>query len=330
MTTLQEASTKALDALRKAMQGNLDFDVALEAFEALRTALAQHREQQPVCHGCGIPAGDVHMSICKSGKWPSRVSNGDTAVPAPQPTPKGEPVMFAWKRGDGTYHDASGTEHSCGMHPLFAHAEPVLAAALVQQDDSLQAKYLKSELAHTLAQQAATKNCPQPEICGSKECEFCRDTAAPAPQAQQGEHVAWAIYDKRGGSKSLHWAEQHTDGNAEMYNAVPLYKAAPEPQAQEPAPQPAQGGDYANAFSDGWEAAMKSNASALQSAQPKQEPLTDEAIYSIVRDKLKCFPLPYDIRLARAIEASHGITGMVEAATRPAIDAASKQGGQHE
>lgn len=76
MTTLQEASTKALDALRKAMQGNLDFDVALEAFEALRTALAQ---------------------------------------------------------------------------------------------------------------QAATKNCPQPEICGSKECEFCRDTAAPAPQAQQME-----------------------------------------------------------------------------------------------------------------------------------------------
>ena len=46
-------------------------------------ALAQHRDQQPVCHGCGIPAGDVHMSTCKSGKWPSRVSNGDTAAPAP-------------------------------------------------------------------------------------------------------------------------------------------------------------------------------------------------------------------------------------------------------
>ena len=45
---------------------------------------AQQGEQQPVCHGCGIPAGDVHMSTCKSGKWPSRVSNGDTAAPAPQ------------------------------------------------------------------------------------------------------------------------------------------------------------------------------------------------------------------------------------------------------
>ena len=46
------------------------------------------------------------------------------AATAPQPAPKGEPVMFAWKRDDGTYYDASGTEHSCGMHPLFAHAEP--------------------------------------------------------------------------------------------------------------------------------------------------------------------------------------------------------------
>ena len=91
MTTLQEASTKALDALRKAMQGNLDFDVALEAFEALRTALAQQGEQQPVCYGCGIPVGDVHMSTCKSGKWPSRVSNGDTAAPAPQAQPMTDP-----------------------------------------------------------------------------------------------------------------------------------------------------------------------------------------------------------------------------------------------
>ena len=61
--------------------------------------------------------------------------------------------------------------------------------------------------------------------------------------AQQGEHVAWAIYDKRGGSKSLHWAEQHTDGNAEMYNAVPLYKAAPAPVPQA---QPAQASGRTN------------------------------------------------------------------------------------
>ena len=58
-------------------------ELVLRNIRELRTALAQHREQQPVCHGCGIPAGDVHMSTCKSGKWPSRVSNGDTAAPAP-------------------------------------------------------------------------------------------------------------------------------------------------------------------------------------------------------------------------------------------------------
>jgi hypothetical protein len=145
MTTLQEAARKALEALEAPTPGAITgsaeswsiwYDKRFIAMDALRTVLAQQGEQQPVCHGCGIPAGDVHMSTCKSGKWPSRVSNGDTA--------------------------------------------------------------------------------------------------APAPQAQQGEPVAWAIYDKRGGSKSIHWAEQHTDGNAEMYNAVPLYTAAPAPQ---PAPK---------------------------------------------------------------------------------------------
>lgn len=57
----------------------------IEEFAAASAPVAQHGEQ-PVCHGCGIPAGDVHMSTCQSGKWPSRVSNGDTAAPAPQPS----------------------------------------------------------------------------------------------------------------------------------------------------------------------------------------------------------------------------------------------------
>lgn len=67
---------EAMNALQNAS------DDAQEAIEPLRTALAQQGEQ-PVCAGCGIPAGDVHMSTCQSGKWPSRVSNGDTAAPAP-------------------------------------------------------------------------------------------------------------------------------------------------------------------------------------------------------------------------------------------------------
>ena len=83
MTTLQELlkqwEARSKDALPT------DAMLINKHIRELRTALAQHREQQPVCHGCGIPAGDVHMSTCKSGKWPSRVSNGDTAAPAPAP-----------------------------------------------------------------------------------------------------------------------------------------------------------------------------------------------------------------------------------------------------
>lgn len=40
------------------------------------------------------------------------------------------------------------------------------------------------------------------------------------------ELVAWAIYDKRGGSKSLHWPENHSpDGDATKFDAVPLCAA---------------------------------------------------------------------------------------------------------
>lgn len=87
MTTLQEAAMrKALELGKRyakcLMMNQAPFD---EALESLRTALAQQGEQQPVCAGCGIPEGDVHMSTCQSGKWPLRVSNGDTSAPAPQP-----------------------------------------------------------------------------------------------------------------------------------------------------------------------------------------------------------------------------------------------------
>ncbi len=92
MTTLQEAAMrKALEALETCSYGDysakhvvdpsFDGDAVEAAIESLKAALAQQGE--PVCAGCGIPAGDVHMSTCKSGKWPSRVSNGDTAAPAP-------------------------------------------------------------------------------------------------------------------------------------------------------------------------------------------------------------------------------------------------------
>ena len=84
------------------------------------------------------------------------------------------------------------------------------------------------ELRTALAQQVERKNCPQPEICGSKECEFCRDTAAPAQKP-----VAYITDTWQG---PMVWTP-------EMYNdactycddgefPVPLYTAAPAPQAQ--------------------------------------------------------------------------------------------------
>jgi len=42
------------------------------------------------------------------------------------------------------------------------------------------------------------------------------------------EPVAWAVYDKRGGSKSLHWPEQHSpNGDATMFDAIPLMQQRP-------------------------------------------------------------------------------------------------------
>ena len=97
MNTLQEAARNAiklLEELRGISYLKYEHTAIENSAKALRTALAQQGEQQPVCHGCGIPAGDVHMSTCKSGKWPSRVSDGDTAAPAPQ-AQQGEPVAQA-------------------------------------------------------------------------------------------------------------------------------------------------------------------------------------------------------------------------------------------
>ena len=49
--------------------------------------------------------------------------------------------------------------------------------------------------------------------------------AQPAP-----EPVAWAVYDiKHGGSKTLHWPEQHSpNGDPSQFKAVPLYSVPPQ------------------------------------------------------------------------------------------------------
>ena len=68
------------------------------------------------------------------------------------------------------------------------------------------------------------------EIDGNCEygvTEIIREALAQPVQ----EPVAWAVYYKGGGSKSLHWPEQHSpNGDANMFDAVPLCPCAPPPR----------------------------------------------------------------------------------------------------
>ena len=43
-----------------------------------------------------------------------------------------EPVMFAYEYSDGSWHDASSTEHSAGMKPLFTRPMPAEVTELVE------------------------------------------------------------------------------------------------------------------------------------------------------------------------------------------------------
>jgi hypothetical protein len=47
------------------------------------------------------------------------------------------------------------------------------------------------------------------------------------------EPVAYAVYHRMGGSKTLHWPEQHSEnGDAKEYKLVPLYTTPPAAQRQ--------------------------------------------------------------------------------------------------
>ena len=45
------------------------------------------------------------------------------------PAVAGEPVMWAYQYSDGSWHDASATEHSAGMKPLYPAPHPTQAQA---------------------------------------------------------------------------------------------------------------------------------------------------------------------------------------------------------
>lgn len=50
-----------------------------------------------------------------------------------QPAQAAEPVAWAFKYDDGTWHDPSTTEHSSGMRPLFAAPQPVAREQLTPE-----------------------------------------------------------------------------------------------------------------------------------------------------------------------------------------------------
>ena len=64
-----------------------------------------------------------------------------------------------------------------------------------------------------------------------EHCLWARNGNQPCPHvqpAQQQEPVAYAVYHRMGGSKSLHWTEQHSDdGDHNQYQLVPLYTSPP-------------------------------------------------------------------------------------------------------
>jgi len=76
------------------------------------------------------------------------------------------------------------------------------------------------------AQPAQEPLCPECKAGVLYECVACSSNNYP-PQ-QYANPMAWAVCDKREGSKSLHWPEQHSpDGDATMFDAVPLVPQRP-------------------------------------------------------------------------------------------------------
>ena len=160
-------------------------------------------------------------------------------------------------------------------------------------------------------------------------------------QAEQQEPVAWAVYDiLHGGSKTLHWPEQHSpNGDSKQYKAVPLY-TAPTPRK----PVELTDGEILDAnYADGEEAdpiiaapdseliAFSRAVMAVQrdkegkpmahwhgliepqkdaAAFAPRKPLTDEEMRECAQ-AMNAEPLaegwPELIKFARAIENKHGI-----------------------
>ena len=80
---------------------------------------------------------------------------------------------------------------------------------------------IREALAEHPAQQQQ-QQCMEHGECFGGECIY------PATQPAQQEPVAYAVYHRMGGSKTLHWPEQHSeDGDHNEYQLVPLYTSPP-------------------------------------------------------------------------------------------------------
>lgn len=177
-------------------------------------------------------------------------------------------------------------------------------------------------VAAPIPQQVAepNKDCPQPELCGSRECEFCRDTAAQQAQPERAPSDAISAHLLDSREKNIRCVKPLS---CPKCHALWLFW---------PSEQSGFATDTLSVKSathcDYCENARADQLSTLDRVQPQATPLPDHEIVTMYAE---CPRSDAEmIEFARAIEAAHGINGMVEAATRPAIDVASKQGCQHE
>ena len=103
-----------------------------------------------VCTHCDGVYADQPVTRCDCLPDENTFTEGWICFGAPAQA--AEPVAWAFKYDDGTWHDPSTTEHSSGMRPLFAAPQPVARVPLT--DGQKNAMWV-----------AATIELPSPQNC---------------------------------------------------------------------------------------------------------------------------------------------------------------------
>ena len=269
--------------------------------EALRTALAQQGKQQPVCAGCGIPEGDVHISTCQSGKWPLRVSNGDTAAPAPQPVIG---INGMTEAETGASMSVRGLSKPVqGNAELIARSTKV-AAELDDFNSSMDRKAakcirelltaLQSAQPVAVVQQGYKPSCLHGDDDYCKACYMQETTAALQDIIPVQPNIKNQIFTDIS-------APQPAQGGVtrrKIFACVHCHGIYADQAVTQCDCMEGTGADFVEGFAE--------YPSALQSAQPVA-PLTDGQIEDIGFEMLYEVQRKDFIAFARAIEAAHGI-----------------------